>query len=45
MSRLAKKYQSIGCILVLDETYYLFGSQTGVKILKNLIYNYFENLF
>ena len=34
MSRLAKKCQSIGCILVLDEAYYLFGSQTGVKILK-----------
>ncbi len=34
MAELAKKCQSKGCILVLDEAYYLFGSQTGMKILK-----------
>ena len=34
MVYLAKKCRSKGCILVLDEAYYLFGSQTGMKILK-----------
>ena len=34
MARLAKKCKAKGCILVLDEAYYLFGSQTGMKILK-----------
>ena len=39
MFRLAKKCQSIGCILVLDEAYYLFGSQLrkNFKKFNNII--------